>query len=200
MNANPLDRAINSAAGAPLDARQKARICAVARAAWETLNRPGFDNQSADLPDAMRLSETEAFTLWRQHEQGLACGHEHLTACQQRHFADLMRHFCAMVPGEQNSAAWWGSRGIENQRRQARHALELVFGEVSDVIDRPEAYATSICRTRYRCEIADASARQLWVLTFDLRRNAQRRRGRNAVAPLRFVGATVPSHCHEVAP
>lgn len=187
-NNNPVDRAISGAAGAPLDRRQKGQICDLARRAWEKQGRPGYTGQPDDIPEEMILTVSEACKLWRQHEQGLAVGHEHLTACQQRHFADLMRHFAGLA-GETENAAYWAKREIGNDRRQAQYAFERCLGEVSDVIDNARAYATAICRSRYRCDIQDASTRQLWVLVFDLRRNAQRRRAKGVTKRpnLRFV-------------
>jgi hypothetical protein len=185
--ANPIARAIQGAAGAPLDAQQKGKICALAREAWERQGRPGFAGQPEDIPDEMKLSPSEAYKLWRQNEQGLAVGHEHLTACQQRHFPELMRHF-SVLAGRQSNAAYWGQRGLTDPARQARAKLERTFGEVSDVIDNPGAYAAKICRARYRCEIPDANSNQVWTLVFDLRRNAQRRRAKDVGAPrLSFV-------------
>lgn len=186
-----IDRAIRGAAGAPLDNDQKATLCITARKAWDLLGQPGYAGQPEDIPEPMRLTLAQAFELWRRHETGLACGHEHLTACQQRHYPELMRHF-ANLAGRTNQAAFWGRRGITDHRRRALAVLQREFNKVTDVIDRPADYVGKIAATRYDAPLTDLSERQLWTLLFDLRRNAQRRRAKGQVhsgesPQLRFV-------------
>lgn len=168
MRINPLHRACSALGGSPLTNQQKRDAILLMREAWA----------AGLLPDADRSAD--AFTAWRREQTSAACGHPHLTACQQRHFPAIMAHF-ARLAGKAPLSRYWTARAfVGDEARQARSLLDRAIREASDVIKKPEEYAASICRTRFKLGIEDASQRQLMTLVFDVRRNAQRRRARAA--------------------
>ena len=177
-NGQSFERAIAGAAWAPLSDDQKRDICKLARRVWDRLGQPGFADQPAAIPPETRLSVTEAFTLWRQAQQSEAVGHAHLTACTQRQFPLIFAHL-VRLGGAGGLADRWAARSLGDPVRQARHLLEREFVRARDVIDRPAEYVASIAKSRFKTtDLAVLSARQLWSLLFDLRRNAQRRRAK----------------------
>jgi hypothetical protein len=180
MRINPLQRACASLGGQPLNNAQKRDAILLMIEAW-----PG-------APDAEKSAD--AFTAWRREHTSLACGHPHLTACQQRHLPAIMAHF-ARLAGKPSVARYWEERAIMGDgARQARSLLDRAIREAADVIAKGEEYAASICRTRFKCGLADCSQRQLMMLVFDVRRNAQRRRAKGAYnKPLTVLQGGVPA-------
>jgi hypothetical protein len=61
--------------------------------------------------------------------------------------------------------------------RMISGCLGIARSTVADVIEHAEGYVFAIARARYKVGSMDElGEKQLWVLLFDLRRNAQRRR------------------------
>lgn len=171
-----IDRAAAGVGGAPLDKDDKRRIAMLAKEAWLAQERPGFADQPDDIPDVMKLSESEAFTCWRQDEQAKACGTGHLTTATKRSYALLMAHFSRLA-GREEDAVYWEGRAVTEPSRTARAKLRQELASVQDVIQRPAQYVATIARCKFRTTDLDSlSEKQLWVLVFDIRRAAQKRR------------------------
>jgi hypothetical protein len=174
---NALDRSVAGAAGAPLSNVQKRNVVLAARHAWETEGMPHFDRAAFEAGDPVALSQDEAAELWRHEEQQKACGRKHLTACAQRDYPGLLSHFLRAA-GMEAAANAWAERAAFDPARQARAKLEATFREVADAIERPADYAAAIARSKFKTvDLGTLTARQVWVLVFDLRRAAQHRRG-----------------------
>jgi hypothetical protein len=166
--------------GSPLSKDQKKRVVLAALAAWKHLSSPGFADQPAGIPPAMLLSEREAFDLWRQDEQARTTGKLHLTTSASRMFPALMAHF-ARLAGDDKGFAYWSARVIGDPHRCVLAKLRHEMAAAQDVIARPVEYIASIARCKFKTTEVDAlSDRQIWVLIFDLRRAAQKRRARPA--------------------
>ena len=113
-----------------------------------------------------------------------------LRACTQEDYAPLMAHFVLMLSVAERELGQAGAarrdlaastglrqRAAVEPRRVALAKLEAEEQAAADVIERPAAYVASIARARFKgAAIADLTERQLWMLVFDLRRNASRRR------------------------
>ena len=69
------------------------------------------------------------------------------------------------------------ARDADNDRRIARYKLDQALRERG----LGESYAAAICRTQYRCSLAEASPRQLWRLVYTIRN--RRRPARPAAQP-----------------
>lgn len=164
-----IDRAIDGAALALLTSEQKRELVLLARRAFDRVKSGRLGD--ASLPD---------FDGWR-HEQVLqAVERPGISACRQEDFAQVKGHFLRLL-GQAGMADRMQARAEMEPRRVAIWKLEHECGAVSDVIARPMEYAMSIARARYKVQtLSDLSTKQIWVLLFDLRRNAQRRRKRAA--------------------
>jgi len=110
------------------------------------------------------LTPSACFTAWRHVEQGKACGVQSLCACTQDHYGRLVAHFQALA-GETVAAARTLVRDAGNGRRIARYKL----GQELSKRGLQVGYAAAICRSKYKCDLADASEGQLWKLVFDIR-------------------------------
>ncbi|MFA6271419.1 MAG: hypothetical protein WC657_09535, partial [Candidatus Paceibacterota bacterium] len=94
----------------------------------------------------------------------------------QEDFDQGKSHFLRLL-GQTTMADRMQARAEMEPRRVAEWKLRHECEAAADVIDRPWEYAMSIARARYKVQsVDDLAAKQLWVLMFDLRRNAQRRR------------------------
>ena len=173
---NGIDRAMAGASGAPLSKRQKRDVCMLADLAWQHAGRPYYDADAYETQDPIALAPAEALELWRHEEQARACGKKHLTACTQRDFPWLMAHFLRAA-GQNVIARQYEVGAALDPLRQARAKLEATMAEVAGAIERPREYAAAIARCKFKTTDLEAlSPRQVWVLVFDLRRAAQRRR------------------------
>jgi hypothetical protein len=181
MRINPLHRSCAALGGSPLTNEQKRDAVLLMREAWAGGIAPDADHSA------------EAFTVWRRAQTLVACGHPHLTACHQRHFPAIMAHF-ARLAGKPSVARYWATRIIGDEARQARSLLDRAIREAADVIKMPEEYAASICRTRFKLGLSDASHRQLMTVVFDMRRSAQRRRAKGLFnKPLTVLQGGLPA-------
>lgn len=174
-NPDALDRAVSGESNAPLTHDQKAALCILAGEAWELAGRPYFDDQAIDLPACLRLTKSDGLELWRHEQQEIACGKRHLTAATQRDYLALRSHFRRLLGRDEDADRDAARSGIQ-ENKLALSKLDHECVAARDVIDRPHDYVGSIARTRYKAPVHDLSPRQIWVLIFDLRRNAQRRR------------------------
>lgn len=180
---NGIDRAMAGASGAPLSKRQKRDVCMLAGLAWQHSGRPYYDENAYETQDPIALSPAEALELWRHEEQARACGKKHLTACTQRDFPWLMAHFLRAA-GQNVLARQYEVGAALDPLRQARAKLEATMLDVAGAIERPRDYAAAIARCKFKTtDLAALSPRQVWVLVFDLRRAAQKRRASGRGSP-----------------
>lgn len=187
-----IDRAIDGAAGGALSNEQKRDIVMWARKAWELAGRPGCANQQ-QVQEQIRLTQAEAFDLWRQDEQMKAVGKHHLTSAQNFAFPALMAHF-ARLAGQPAIAEQWLKRTALDGRRQAMAKLQREMYLAHDVIEKPGDYVGAICWAKCKCRLEAASPKQLWMLMFDIRRAAQKRRAKGSATQteaMRLIGVVV---------
>jgi hypothetical protein len=171
-----IDRAIDGAASAPLTADQRRRLAIAGRTAWMVAM------QSGQAP--------ETFDAWRRRHTLIAVERAGIRACTQEDYAPLAAHF-ARVLGEAEASLGNPARARRSMRladrmsqraacaprRVAAAKLESELHAAADCIERPRAYVASIARARFRtAALEDLTERQIWMLVYDLRRNASRRR------------------------
>jgi hypothetical protein len=143
----------------PLSNRQKADIAQAARVAYDRWpERAAFEALNGEF------TATERFEAWRREEQVKACGLRSLRAATQAHYGRLLAHFQALG-GRTAEAARTRGRDADNDRRVARYKLDQALRERGLEV----GYAAAICRTQFRCSLAEASAKQLWKLVFTVR-------------------------------
>ena len=156
-----IDRAVRGGELSPLTREQKTRIILLAKDAFE---KAGGTRSGQD------------FTEWRYDQTAMACGRSSLRVATQRDFRAIRGHFYALL-GRQRAAfrdfvkAETGDAGfvLAKLRHECKNA--------EDVIAAPMEYVTKISRSRFKtADLSSLSAKQLWSLVFDIRRNAQRRR------------------------
>lgn len=155
-----IDRAVRGSELAPLKNEQKATICILAREAYDKIGHFSGDD----------------YDTWRHDQQHTACGRSSLCAATQKDYRAIRGHFLALLGRKKAAfkdfvAAETGDAGfvLAKLRHECRNA--------QDVIEAPMEYVTTIARSRFKStDLSSLSAKQLWSLVFDIRRNAQRRR------------------------
>lgn len=145
--------------GGPLSNQQKAQLCILSDEAWE--KQGGMDSP---------CDKSE----FRHEQVKLATGKPGLTACVQDDYKPLLAHFLGLV-GESGRAF---KAQLEHGTEPKRIAL-YKLGQALLAARLPEAYAAAICRRQYGCALADATAKQLWNLTFTINNRGTAKR-RNA--------------------
>lgn len=158
-----IERAMNGAETAPLTKKQRQLLMAryVVRA-WNALRKVGLAGDDLEA--------------WRREENFKACHKTHLRAATQADWPLLCAHFLRLV-GRTEEARAWELRSAGGGLAVARQKLRQAMAETQDVIERPDLYAAAIARSKFNTlDLASLSARQTWVLVFDLRRGAQKRR------------------------
>ena len=97
---------------------------------------------------------------WRHAVCIKACG-VRITEATQSHWADLKSAF-EDLGGKPEQAFKTQLREGDNKRRVAMHKLtEALAGKGLDT-----SYAAKICRIQFKCELDQASAKQLWCLFY----------------------------------
>jgi hypothetical protein len=157
------DACIEGAALAPLTAGQKRELLLLALGEWKRAGRPGD------------------FDAWRHQMVAQVTERHGLREMRQEEYLLVKAHL-ERLAGKTRMAERHLVRAAVEPRRVAMHKLEVEFAAVTDVIDRPREYVESIARSRYKVSLADCGEKQIWVLLFDLRRNAHRRRKKTATA------------------
>ena len=166
-----IDRAIAGAAGAPLSREQKGKIAMLSRKAWERFGRPG-----AAPGVTGGKAAAEAFRAWRLMQDGEACGKGSLRAATNADYPLLKAHFLRML-GYTATADRMATRAAMDPSQQALAKLRHEMEGAQDVIERPAQYIAAIARCKFKTtDLESLSAKQLWVLVFDIRRSAQKRR------------------------
>ena len=162
------------AAMAPMSGEQKRDLVLLAKRAFE---KSGASSQAS-----------ESFEDWRHHQVKIATERNGLRECRNEDFLPLQAHFLRLI-GQTAMADRRVLKYETEPRRWALHKLEAECGEAKDVIDRPMEYVLSICRARYKVQtLDDLDEKRIWVLMFDLRRNAQRRRAKGGTCPSKPSG------------
>ena len=190
---NPLDRAVHGASTAELSVLQKRELCILARRAFVARQQAGLAPQT-EKGQAHAVSER-----WRYEENFKACHKEHLRACTQADWPLLKAHYLRLL-GHVVPARALETRAATNDVRVALFKLRAEFAAARDVIGNPEAYVGHIAITRWQRPLSELTARQLWVLVFDLRRNAASRRKKIARGEMKSLVASPASHVAESHP
>jgi hypothetical protein len=167
---NAIDRAEKGAADRLIDKGQKRNLILAAREAFERLVEAG------------ELGDAAEFDSWRHHQQKLTIEVESLTRARNSDYHALLAHFHALA-GRTEAARRVESAARVAPRNFALAKLRHEFDAARDVIDEPERYIEAIAKCRFKTpRLDDLTEKQVWGLVFDLRRNAQRRRGDPRVA------------------
>lgn len=129
----------------PLTKNQKARLSILARQAAE---KQGHSLKSKDL------------AAFRQEHSIRACGLR-ISEASQKHWADIKSAFEDLA-GRPEAAFSTQLREGDNKRRVALWKLTQALAQRG----LAPAYAAAICRTQFKCNLPEASAKQLWALFF----------------------------------
>jgi hypothetical protein len=153
-----------------LTSRQKAEIAQVAQAAWAQQT----DAQAELFEANPGMTRAALFNGWRRVQQGqvLGGGRQSLTQAHQTEYARLMAHFSALT-GNDALTEQWTRRALNDGRARAEWHLHQALKAAELKLE----YAAVICRAQNKCELAEASERQLWRLVYTVR---ARGRGRDA--------------------
>ena len=144
----------------PLTNEQKRKLALLARAAY--LAKP--DREAFEAINS-ELSPSKCFEAWRHVETGKATGGiQSLRSCTQSHYGSIKAHFLWLA-GDAAGAAQARAYDVDNARRIARYKLDEALRQRG----LTTGYAVSICRAKYKCSLADASAAQIWKLAYDVR-------------------------------
>jgi len=139
---------------------QKAKIAMAAREAYDA-----WDGREAYELVNQDHSATDRFEAWRHVETGKAAGVQSLRQCTQAHYGRILAHFQELA-GNVATATRTRGRDADNDRRIARYKLNQALRERSLL----ESYAAVICRGKFKCELNQASAAQLWKIFYDVRK------------------------------
>jgi hypothetical protein len=148
----------------PLNNKEKAQVCMLARKAWERWAR---DEWTADIIPGLDddVSEAAMFRAWRTREQVNACGQHSLTTCLVSDYPALMAHFCRLA-GDDKGEAYWTGRLVEDPRNIALFKLRQNCEERG--LRYPD-YPAAICRRQYKCDLGGATTKQIWRLVYTVR-------------------------------
>lgn len=159
-----------------LSNEQKGILCQLAREAYDAWpGRAAFEECNAEL------SVSKCFEAWRRVEQGKAVGQQSLRLCAQEAFLPLRAHFKAML-GDGAGALRDHLRAAEEPRIRARWKLQQAL----DQRGLNEGYAAAICRRQFKCELGDASEKQLWALFYTVTNRRKPQMGARPAKP-RYV-------------
>jgi len=167
-------RAMNGAALAPLNNRQKARICILARIAF----RASFSEVGRRPPAAPSSHSSDGsairpylFKNWRHEQQRKAVGREHLTDCRNADYLALKAHF-QNVAGDVKSAFRNHLRAAGDPRSWALAKLRKECAAAADVLPGAWNYAAGFLQNKRGLAIEDCPERDLWHAVFLVRRRA----------------------------
>jgi integrase len=141
---------------AKLSKNEKTTLAILARQAFDVMKRAGAIDETADD--------------FRHRISLQACGCR-ISEARRRHFNDLKAAFL-VITGDTAGALNAGTRAQTEDVRIALAKLraELRFNHLQ------EPYANHICRSKFKCDLQDATANQLWSLYFDVKKNRKRQR------------------------
>lgn len=152
--------------GAPLDNGQKAKICMLAREAWEHEGRPGDPQE------------------WRHQEQARACGHGSLRACGQEHYLLLKGHFLSLLGRDEAAFKVLVRHGTEDRRSALYHLQKACRAAGKPYPSHPAALARRI----HNVALDEASEKVIWFLVFTIRKRHQKERITSGKAKTRWAG------------
>jgi len=140
---------------------QKREISMTARKAYGM-----WDGREAFEAVNSEVSKSACFEAWRHVEQGKASGGiQSLCEMTQDHYADVYAYFLDLA-GDHEGAQRVRARAATNGSRIALHKVreELRKRGLSD------DYAATICRSKFKCGLHEASEGQLWKIMYDVRK------------------------------
>ena len=154
-----------------LSTDQNRQICMLARRAYDAWPM----REEYELINA-EMSVTKCFEAWRHVEQGKVTGRQSLTDCtSEEHFLPLLAHFA--------NRAGAGARALQLLLRHADERRIVVYFKLCLALEErglDEGYAAHICRCKFKCDLGDATEKNLWSLFFDVKK---RRKAVKAAAP-----------------
>lgn len=164
----------------PFSNQQKAYISGLARKAWLLLKQNGATDES----------EKD----YRGRESIAAVGRR-VSEALNGDFETLEAHFLANA-GKTGRAFQVAMSAESKGARQARFKIKQLLGKHQIT----EAYASAICRDKFKTTLEAASEKQLWSIYFDCERGMKARQGKTAdqlmkEAEARFASAhddTIP--------
>ena len=170
-------RAMNGAALAPLNNRQKAAICILARRAFSCLAASGALGPTLNAS----RSTHDVFKEWRREQQRLAVGKIHLTDCRNADYLALKARFQDLA-GNPVAAFRNYVRSGNEPRAWALKKLTIECDRAADVLPHAWDYAAGFLRNKRGLAIEECSERDLWHAVFLVRRRAAqlRRKARSA--------------------
>ena len=130
----------------PLSNEQKARICILAKDAY-----------------ALQFTD-EKLEDWRRNQQFICTGKASLVDCVQADYLPLCGHF-QRLGGEEGDATRTENHALTEDHRVAMHKLRSECAARGLAM----AYPAAICRRQHRCELEQATPRQVWCLVFTVR-------------------------------
>jgi hypothetical protein len=161
-----IDRCVDGAALAPLSREQKRELAILARRAFNKLY------------DSGTISESTEFDAWRHQMTVQVCERDGLRQARNEDYLTLQGHFLGLL-GQSAMAQRRNTQAQLEPRRWALAKLRTECEAAADVIDRAWEYASSISSGRFKtAQIDELGEKQIWMLVFDIRRNAQRRRAK----------------------
>lgn len=167
-----IDRAMRGSSQAPLSKEQRRLLMArLIVPAWNVMRVRGLAGD--DLEN------------WRREEQFKACHQDYLRSATQADYPKLAAHFMRLL-GRIDDARRWDLKAAGGNMAVARHKLREAIAEAAPTLGDAGAYAAMIARCKFKTADFDAlTSRQIWVLVFDIRRAAQKRRhaGKAARSP-----------------
>jgi len=104
---------------------------------------------------------------WRAEQSILACGFR-ISEARQKDWADLLIHWQQLCG--QDAQAF--KTAMHTQGNPQRVAMFKLTQELKKQ-DKSEAYAETICMSKFKVCLRDATAPQVWSLVFDLRGRAK---------------------------
>jgi hypothetical protein len=152
-------RQTESAALAPLSPKQRQKLAAMARFAYEEVG-----------PDA-------TFDDWRRAECLQVAGKPGLTKCVNGDYNPLKAHFLALS-GNAAGSMRADLRGATEGRRQALFQLHKACTEARDVMPEAMKYARGFVKNKRGITLEDADDKTLWHAVYTVRRKAQKERAK----------------------
>lgn len=149
------------AALAPLSSRQRQKLAAMARYAYEEV-----------APDA-------TFDDWRHDECQRIVGKPGLTACCNADYNPLKSHFL-QIAGNSAGALRASLKAQIEPREWAYASLLKACKEAEDVMPQAMKYARGFVRNKRGVSLDDADDRTIWHAIFTIRRKAQSLRKKKA--------------------
>jgi hypothetical protein len=141
----------------PLSRGEKAYLARLAKDAWAQLDRAG----AIDQPESE----------WRR-DQAIAAIGKRISEAVRGDFAALKTHFLAMA-GKTRRAFDTALADTTAAQSRATALYHLKAELTKHQLD--SSYAAAILADKYKTTTNDATAKQLWTIVYDVRRNMRRR-------------------------